>query len=77
MSDKFLGEVVWFDARRGYGFIAWEKNNIKQKDLFLHFSDINVEGFKTVNKGQKVEFKLGENKNGVAKAIEVTSVTVS
>lgn len=77
MSDKFLGEVVWFDARRGYGFISWEKDNVKQKDIFLHFSDLNVEGFKTVNKGQKIEFKLGKNKNDVLKAVEVTLVTVS
>jgi CspA family cold shock protein len=77
MSDKFVGEVVWFDARRGYGFISWDKNGVKQKDLFLHFSDISVEGFKTVNKGQKVEFSLGQNKNGVPKATEVAPIVVA
>lgn len=72
MSDnKYYGEVIWFDAKRGYGFISWEKDGVKSKDLFLHFSDIICDGFKTVYKGQKVTFGLGTNKHGDPKAVEV------
>jgi CspA family cold shock protein len=75
MSDtKFTGEVLWFDPKRGYGFIGWEKDGTKQKDLFVHFSDIVCEGFKTLHKGQKVSFGLGVNKHGDPKATEVAFV---
>lgn len=66
-SDKYVGEVIWFDAKRGYGFIKREN----EADLFVHFSDINSEGFKTLYKGQKVSYGLGTNKHGVPKAVEV------
>ena len=72
MSDnKILGDVVWFDPKRGFGFIEWEQEGEKQKDLFVHFSDVDCEGFKTLYKGQKVSFGLGVNKHGDPKAIEV------
>jgi len=72
MSDeKFFGEVLWFDPKRGFGFIGWEKDGVKQKDLFVHFSDINCEGFKTLNKEQKVSFGLGTNMRGQPKATDV------
>lgn len=72
MSDsKFVGDVAWFDPKRGYGFITWEKDGAPQKDLFVHFSDVTCEGFKTLYKGQKVSFNVGTNKNGDPKAIEV------
>lgn len=75
MSDiKYNGEVLWFDPKRGYGFIGWEKDGVKQKDLFAHFSDIVCEGFKTLYKGQKVSFGLGVNKHGDPKAIEITVI---
>lgn len=71
-SEKFTGEVLWFDPKRGYGFVGWEDaEGVKQKDLFVHFSDISCEGFKTLYKGQKVSFGLGTNKNGDPKATEV------
>jgi CspA family cold shock protein len=72
MDNKCIGEVLWFDPKRGYGFIGWEKNKVKQKDLFVHFSDISCEGFKTLHKGQKVSFGLGVNNHGDPKATEVT-----
>ena len=71
-DEKYIGDVLWFDAKRGYGFIGWEKDGVKQKDLFVHFSDINSEGFKTLYKGQKVSYGLGVNKHGVPKAVDVT-----
>lgn len=72
---KFNGQVVWFDPKRGYGFIAWEKGSVVQQDLFVHFSDIESEGFKTLHKNQKVAFSLGTNKHGVPKATEVVLIS--
>lgn len=72
MSDeKFYGEVLWFDPKRGFGFIGWEKDGVKQKDMFVHFSDVTCEGFKTLYKHQKVSFQLGVNKHSTPKAINV------
>ena len=70
-DEKLTGNVEWFDPKRGYGFISWELDGEKQKDLFVHFSDIACEGFKTLYKGQKVSFGLGTNKRGDPKATEV------
>ena len=70
-NDKFCGEVLWFDPKRGYGFIGWDVNGEKQKDLFVHFSDISCDGFKVLYKNQKVTFNLGMNKHGNPKAIEI------
>lgn len=76
MNDnvKYVGTVIWFNPMRGFGFLEWEKDNLKQKDLFIHFSDIICEGFKTLNKGQKVSFSIGKNNRGDPKAIDVTIV---
>lgn len=71
MTEVLYGEVIWFDSKKGYGFLLWEKDGVQQKDLFIHFSDISSEGFKTLFKGQKVSFSLGTNKNGVPKAVNV------
>ena len=67
----YYGTVCWFDPKRGFGFISWEIDSVKQKDLFLHFSDISCEGFKTVYKNQRVQFGLGTNVRGDPKAIDV------
>jgi CspA family cold shock protein len=64
---EYQGTVIWFNPKAGYGFIDWEG----EEDLFLHFSDLNMEGFKTVKKGQRVNFQVGENNKGEPKAIEV------
>jgi cold shock protein len=70
-KEKFFGEVIWFDPKKGYGFIGWEINEQKQKDMFVHFSDVVCEGFKTLNKEQMVSFNVGTNKHGSPKAIDV------
>lgn len=70
-EDKNIGVVIWFDPRKGFGFISWEKDGVKQKDLFAHWSDIAMEGFKTLYKDQKVSFGLGVNRNGDPKAVEI------
>lgn len=69
MDNVYYGEVIWFS--KGYGFVQWELDGVKQKDLFIHFSDIVCEGFKTLNKGQKVSFGLGTNKRGDPKAVSL------
>lgn len=71
MNDKeYVGVVVWFDNKTGYGFIEREG----EEDLFVHFSDIICEGFKTIKKDQKVVFGIGANKNGKPKAINVKPI---
>ena len=49
------GTVKWFNAEKGYGFIS---NDDGGEDLFVHFSAINVDGFKTLAEGQKVTFEM-------------------
>lgn len=75
MEDKvFYGTVIFFLPKMGYGFLAWEKDGIKQKDIFVHYTDIASEGFKTLNKDQKVSFGLGSNNKGILKATNVIAV---
>jgi len=61
------GTVKWFDDAKGYGFIEQETG----EDVFVHFSDIEVEGYKTLDENQEVEFELEETEKGLA-AVEVT-----
>jgi len=68
-KEIYTGTVIWF--HKNYGFIAWSKDGVVQSDLFCHFSDIDVEGFKTLAKGQKVSFELGVNHNNQPKAVAV------
>lgn len=49
----FTGTVKWFNAQKGYGFIS---NDEGGEDVFVHFSSINTDGFKTLDEGQKVSF---------------------
>ena len=52
--------VTWFSAEKGYGFIEREEGG----DVFVHFSAIQTEGFKTLTEGQKVEFDIIEGARG-------------
>ena len=63
MVDRHRGVVKWFDNRKGYGFIL--RDNIGD-DIFVHFREIQGEGFKTLFEGQKVEFGLIEREKGFA-----------
>jgi CspA family cold shock protein len=54
------GQVKWFDQKKGYGFIAQEDGD----DLFVHYSAIEREGFKTLDEGDEVEFEISEGKKG-------------
>jgi len=54
------GTVKWFDGAKGYGFIEREDGD----DVFVHFSSIQDEGFKTLEEGQEVEFEITEGDRG-------------
>lgn len=61
------GTVKWFSARRGYGFISDET----EKDYFVHYSEIQAEGFKKLRTGQQVTFETAKDEQGreLAKAV--------
>ena len=61
------GTVKWFNAKKGFGFISDEEGN----DVFVHYSGLNMEGFKSLEEGQAVEFEVV---NG-AKGPQATNVT--
>ena len=61
------GTVKWFNAEKGYGFISDEQGN----DVFVHYSGLNMEGFKSLDEGAEVEFDVV---NG-AKGPQATNVT--
>lgn len=54
------GTVKWFSAEKGYGFIEQEGGD----DVFVHFSAIKTEGFKTLEEGQKVNFEITKGERG-------------
>ena len=63
------GKVKWFDSKTGYGFITAENG----KEIFVHFSGIATDGFKSLNEGQSVQFEVGSGAKG-EQAINVTVV---
>lgn len=60
MSKREVGTVKWFNASKGYGFIAREGSS----DVFVHFSAIRSEGYKTLSEGQRVEFSVEQGQKG-------------
>ena len=60
MSEKVTGNVKWFNDAKGYGFITREDG----PDLFVHFSNIVADGFKSLKEGQQVKFVEGEGRKG-------------
>jgi CspA family cold shock protein len=55
------GKVKWFNAEKGFGFI----NRGEGADIFVHYSQINEQGYKTLEEGQEVEFELCETDRGL------------
>ena len=62
------GTVKWFNSEKGFGFITSEEG----KDLFVHFSEIQKDGFKTLEEGEKVTFDVKEGQKGPQAANVVT-----
>ncbi len=60
MSDRHTGTVKFFNDTKGFGFIEREAG----PDVFVHFSAIDGEGFKTLSEGQKVEFTITQGQKG-------------
>jgi CspA family cold shock protein len=58
------GTVKWFNAEKGFGFIEREEGD----DVFVHFSAIQSDGFKTLEEGQTVEFEIEEGPKGLQAA---------
>ena len=62
------GTVKWFNNQKGYGFITGEDGN----DVVVHYSGLNMEGYKSLNEGEAVEFEITDGANGP----QATNVTV-
>lgn len=59
--EKQTGTVKWFDEKKGFGFISPDDGGA---DLFVHYSNITAEGFRTLQEGQKVEYVAGTGRKG-------------
>jgi len=60
MSERYQGTIKWFSAPKGYGFIGREEGD----DVFVHFSAIQMDGYRRLKEGQKVEFSIEEGPKG-------------
>ena len=69
MDTHEIGTVKWFSNQKGYGFIARESGD----DVFVHFSSIEAEGYRSLNEGDKVEFTVTQGAKGLS-ATEVKKV---
>ena len=64
MSDRIEGTVKWFNSSKGYGFLAQESG----ADIFVHFSAIDGDGYRSLEEGQKVEFSIEKGPKGLQAA---------
>jgi CspA family cold shock protein len=64
VSDRVTGTVKWFNGSKGYGFISREDG----EDVFVHYSAIQTEGFRTLEEGQRVEFTVERGPKGLQAA---------
>ena len=64
------GTVKWFNPEKGYGFISQNDG----EDLFVHFSEIKMDGFKTLDEGAAVQFDVTTGQNGKLQASNVTKI---
>ena len=70
MADRTQGTVKWFNGDKGFGFISQENGD----DLFVHYSEIQSDGFRTLDEGATVEFEITQGKKGFqASAVKVLS----
>lgn len=68
MSDRVQGTVKWFNASKGFGFIQYEGG----QDVFVHFSAIQSNGYRSLDEGQRVEFSIEQT----AKGLQASNVVV-
>jgi len=61
MDDRETGVIKWFNEQKGYGFIARDKGGA---DVFVHYSAIEGQGFRSLNEGQRVEFSVQQGQKG-------------
>jgi CspA family cold shock protein len=64
------GTVKWFNSEKGYGFIAQDQG----PDVFVHYSAINMDGFRTLMEGDRVEFEVQAGRDGRSQAASVRKV---
>ena len=64
MSERIVGTVKWFNAAKGYGFLGREDGD----DVFVHFSAINMDGYRRLMKDQQVEFSVEDGPKGLQAA---------
>lgn len=64
MNERIVGTVKWFNAAKGYGFIGRDSGD----DVFVHFSAIQSDGYRRLEKGQLVEFSVEEGPKGLQAA---------
>ena len=70
MSNRMQGTVKWFNGDKGFGFIAREDGD----DLFVHYSEIQSSGYRSLNEGERVEFEITQGKKGFqASAVKVVN----
>ncbi|MCW5876808.1 MAG: cold-shock protein [Anaerolineales bacterium] len=60
MAEREFGTVKWFNSAKGYGFLERDSG----EDIFVHFSAIKMEGFRTLKEGQRVEFVVEDSDKG-------------
>jgi CspA family cold shock protein len=68
-DEREVGTVKWFNDKKGYGFISRESG----EDVFVHYSSIKTDGFRTLKEGQQVEFTVKQEEKGQA-AVDVQKV---
>ncbi|MGQ9833079.1 MAG: cold-shock protein [Candidatus Villigracilaceae bacterium] len=64
MSERYVGTVKWFNATKGYGFIGRENGD----DVFVHFSALQMDGYRKLEADQRVEFSIEEGPKGLQAA---------
>jgi CspA family cold shock protein len=71
MSERITGTVKWFSPAKGYGFIGREE---EEEDIFVHFSSVQMEGYRVLKQGQIVEYEVEEGPKG-KQAVAVVPVS--
>ncbi len=64
MNDRVVGSVKWFNASKGYGFIERQGG----PDVFVHYTAIQADGYRSLQEGQKVEFSIEQGPKGLQAA---------